>query len=268
MSEQTAQSPADTPDPILARASPAGWRAWLIVLATSGRERLAALGLALTLGLLLGGLALVVFASVAEDVAEGETERLDTAVLVWLQQLQSPVVDVVARASSAMGSEVVGVLLVVLVGGFVWRRRGGAASALILTTIGAQLLNDLLKDLFHRTRPAPLVGLIPAQSFSFPSGHAMVAAAFYGYLVYVAWRLLTGWQRWLAVGVLTVLVVLIGLSRLYLGVHYLTDVAAGYIAGFLWTDAVIIGGHLLQRRRRRTAALATPPDPTPGTPPG
>src|SRR6266496_1034506 len=105
MSEQTAQSPADTPDPILAQASPAGWRAWLIVLATSGRERLAALGLALTLGLLLGGLALVVFASVAEDVAEGETERLDTAVLVWLQQLQSPVVDVVARASSARSEE-------------------------------------------------------------------------------------------------------------------------------------------------------------------
>jgi undecaprenyl-diphosphatase len=86
----------------------------------------------------------------------------------------------------------------------------------------------------------------------------MVAAAFYGYLAYLAWNLLRGWQRWLAVSGLLVLVFLIGLSRLYLGVHYLTDVVAGYIAGFLWVDAVIIGGHLLSRRR--------PPAPSPSQP--
>jgi undecaprenyl-diphosphatase len=261
MSEQTTQTTVDTSDPILAQASPSGWRAWLIALATSGRDRLAALGLALVLGFLAGGLALVVFAAIADDVSDGETERLDNAVLTWLQQFQSATVDVTARAASAMGSEVLGVLLIVLVGVFIWRRRWGAATALVLTTLGAQLLNDLLKDLFQRTRPAPVVGLISAQSFSFPSGHAMVSAAFYGYLTYVAWRLLAGWQRWLVVGVLTALVFLIGLSRLYLGVHYLTDVVAGYIAGFLWTDAVIVGGHLLQRRRRRrrTSSAARSP---------
>jgi undecaprenyl-diphosphatase len=120
------------------------------------------------------------------------------------------------------------------------------------------LLNDVLKDWFQRTRPAPVGALIPAQAFSFPSGHAMVAAAFYLFVGYLAWRLLPGrWRIVCAVG-LVLIAFLIGLSRLYLGVHYLTDVVAGYIAGFAWTDAVIVGGHLLVRRRRRA--------PTPGAP--
>ncbi len=116
---------------------------------------------------------------------------------------------------------------------------------------GAQLLNNVLKDLFQRTRPAPVAGLIPAQAFSFPSGHAMVAAAFYLFLAYLGWRLLRGWRQVAFTGTLLALILAIGLARLYLGVHYLTDVVAGYLAGFLWTDAVIIGGHLLGRRRSK-----------------
>jgi hypothetical protein len=81
--------------------------------------------------------------------------------------------------------------------------------------------------------------VIPAQAFSFPSGHAMVSMAFYCFLAYVSWRVLRGWQRAAWAAGLLLLVLLVGLSRLYLGVHYLTDVAAGYLAGFIWADAVI-----------------------------
>ena len=228
-------------DPTLAQASPAGWRARVLTLTSTGRDRLAALGLVLVLGFVAGVVALLLFAGLADDVTEGQTMAIDTAALVWLRQFQSAAVDVFARVCSAMGSEalaVIGVVLLVVLG---VKRRWGAAVALFVTTLGAQFLNDVLKDVFQRTRPAPVVGIIPSQSFSFPSGHAMVAAAFYGYLAYLSWNLLRGWQRWLAVSGLLILVFLIGLSRLYLGVHYLTDVVAGYIAGFLWVDAVIIG---------------------------
>jgi undecaprenyl-diphosphatase len=121
-------------------------------------------------------------------------------------------------------------------------------------TVGAQLLNDVLKQAFHRARPTPLQGLIEAQQFSFPSGHAMVSAAFYLFVAYLAWRLLRGRWRGVLVAGLILLVLLIGLARLYLQAHYLSDVIAGYFAGLLWTDTVIIGGRVLTIRRRRTTA--------------
>jgi membrane-associated phospholipid phosphatase len=257
----------DKLDPTVAAASRAGWRAWLVGLARHGQQQLARLGVALTLGFFggicalyffatvaggfLGGIcALYFFATVAGDVVDQDTQALDTAVLLRLRGVASPSLDLAAAVASALGSEVVAVLLVLLLLIFGWQRRWGTAVALLLTTAGAQMLNNVLKDLFQRTRPAPVVGLIPAQSFSFPSGHAMVSMAFYSFLAYLSWRILRGWLRWVVTVAFLVLVLLIGLSRLYLGVHYLTDVVAGYIAGLFWTDAVIIGGALLARRRR------------------
>jgi membrane-associated phospholipid phosphatase len=258
------EAPSTRREPTVAAASPARWRAWLRDLVLYGKKQLAALGLALTLGFAGALLALYLFALLADDVMEQETEQLDTMVLLALRQLQSPTLDLAARVISAFGAEILAVLLVVLLGVFAWQRRWGAAAGLLVTVVGAQLLNNVLKDWFHRTRPAPVEGFIPAQAFSFPSGHAMVAVAFYILLGYIAWRLLRGWKRAVCVGGLAVLVLLIGLSRLYLGVHYLTDVLAGYAAGFAWADAVIIGGRLIARRRPAPADLAAGEPPPAG----
>ncbi len=238
-------------EPTVARASTTTWRRWLSTLLTYGRQRLAALGLTLVLGFLLGLGALFAFAALAEDVAHSETMQMDNAVLAWLHQLSSPELDALARGISLLGSQGLAVILGLLLIAFVWRRRWGAAVGLMVVTGGAQLLNDVLKELFHRTRPAPDGGslFIAAQSFSFPSGHAMVSAAFYLFLAYLAWRLLRGSLRVAAVVLAVGLVLLIGLSRLYLGVHYFSDVVAGYVAGFFWTDAVILAGRLLGRSR-------------------
>ena len=248
-----ATSPTSTPtqaDPTLAVASSGAWRAWLAQLVTAGRSRLAALGIALVLGFGAGLVTLYLFAALATTVAEGDTERVDFAVLAWLRERQSPILDSVAWYCSLLGSEVLAVLLVLMLGAFAFRRRWGAAVALLLVTVGAQLENNVLKDLFQRARPAPVTGLIPAQAFSFPSGHAMVAAAFYAFMVYLSWRLLRGWLRVACVAALVLVVLLVGVSRLYLGVHYFTDVVAGYMAGLFWTNAVVTGGALLTRRRR------------------
>jgi undecaprenyl-diphosphatase len=130
--------------------------------------------------------------------------------------------------------------------------------SLLLVVVGAQLLNNVLKDAFQRERPTPVTGLISAQQFSFPSGHAMVSAAFYLFLAYMAWKLIRGrWQRALMVGGLVLLVLLIGISRLYLEAHYLTDVIAGYLAGVLWAESVILGGWVLTMRTQSRDARGT-----------
>jgi undecaprenyl-diphosphatase len=234
---------------VVARASPGGWRVWLSTLPESGRQRLGALGLALGLGFGVAVLAFWFFYDLAEDVASGETEAIDAAVLAWLQGVSSPALDWVALTVSLFGSELVYVVAPIVGVLLVRQGRWGAAASLGLVTVGAELLNYVLKAAFHRARPEAGRVLFPAEGFAFPSGHAMVAAALYCFVGYVAWRLLRGWQRWACVGGLALLVLLIGWSRLYLGVHHLTDVAAGYLAGFLWTDAVILGGRLLVRPR-------------------
>jgi undecaprenyl-diphosphatase len=157
-----------------------------------------------------------------------------------------------------MGSEVVAALLLILTLYFVVRRRWGTAVSLVVVTAGAQLLNDVLKDHFRRTRPLAVTSFIGAQVWSFPSGHAMVSAAFYLFLVYVGWRLLRGAARWAWSATLLLLVVLIGLSRMYLGVHYLTDVVAGYAAGTAWMVAVVLAGRALTVRRPVPARPAAP----------
>ena len=193
--------------------------------------------------------ALLTFGEVADEVAEGETRVLDENVLALVRAPESPALDVAARLFSLLGSEVVALLLVALLGVWLVRRRWAQAAALLAVTGGAQLLNNVLKDHFQRPRPAPVLGLIPAQHWSFPSGHAMVAAAFYLFLAYTSWRVLRGRTRYLAVVGLVLLVALIGWSRLYLGVHYLTDVIAGYCAGAAWAGSVMLAHHLLTNHR-------------------
>jgi membrane-associated phospholipid phosphatase len=237
-------------DPTVAAASPSGWRRWLLRVGHDEPHRAVAFGIVLGGGFLTGAAALYAFAWLANEVLDQETTRIDGAALLFLRAWASPMLDAVATGISLFGSELVfvfGVLLLILFG---WQRRWGAAAALILIAGGAQILNDILKATFHRTRPEPVAGFIQAQQFSFPSGHAMESAAFYGFLAYLVWRLTRGAVRAMAVTGLALLVIAIGISRIYLQDHFLSDVIAGYMAGFIWTDAVIIGGLILRPKRR------------------
>ena len=249
-------------EPVVAAGDARAWAAWLCHLLTVARARLAGAVALLFGALLVSGAALWLFGALADGMAEGETAAVDEGVVTALRRAASPSLDEFARVASAFGSEVVAVLLVVLLGYFALRRRWGAAVSLVVVTVGVQLLNNVLKDHFRRPRPAPVLGLLPAQAWSFPSGHAMVAAAFYLFLAYLGWRLLRGPARLAWTGLLVALVLLIDLSRLYLSVHYLTDVVAGNAVGLAWTAAVIGSGNLLALRRRPSAG---PPGPQ-GTP--
>jgi undecaprenyl-diphosphatase len=222
-------------------------------------RRFLGFGGVIALGFLAGVIVLYLFAWLADEVLAQETATLDLAASTYLQQFSSsPQLTIAAEAISLLGSEAIWVFGAILLAVFARQRRWGSAVALVLVTGGAQLVNNILKSLFHRTRPAPVVtAFIAAQQFSFPSGHAMVSAAFYFYLAYLSWQVVHGWKRTVLMVGLVILVLLIGVSRIYLGVHYLSDVLAGYLAGFVWTDAVIIGSQLLARHSRRQPAQRT-----------
>jgi membrane-associated phospholipid phosphatase len=213
--------------------------------------QIANVGLVLVLGIASGVSALILFAHLADDVLRRETLALDTAVFKWLGQFRSAFADTLMAWLSLLGAEWLAVAVAALMIVLVLRRDWYAAASVTFVFAGAELLNTLLKGLFQRPRPIDTDDFLPMQQFSFPSGHAMVAASVYLFVAYFAWSRLKGWGRYAITVGLVLTIILVGASRVYLGVHYLTDVVAGYIGGFLWTDGVIIAGGLAKWRRYR-----------------
>jgi undecaprenyl-diphosphatase len=143
----------------------------------------------------------------------------------------------------------------------VWQLRAAgrkhAAVLLIGATMGAETLSQTLKLVFHRARPETFFGLAAPNTFSFPSGHAMVSACFYGVLAAILSTRISSTRGKAGVWLLSVLIAgAIGLSRIYLGVHYPSDVLAGYAAAVIWVGAVRAGYHIWLRRRARGSAVS------------
>lgn len=117
---------------------------------------------------------------------------------------------------------------------FAWfRHLQWFALKVLVISLTTSLLNQALKRVFERPRPE--TAMLEQSGLSFPSGHAMIGGSFYGLLIYIVWRTVPNpYWRWLLTILLTMLLMLIGYSRVYLNVHYATDVLAGYSAGIIW----------------------------------
>ncbi|WP_048601733.1 phosphatase PAP2 family protein [Rubeoparvulum massiliense] len=120
---------------------------------------------------------------------------------------------------------------------------------LFLALLGGWLFNAWLKSLFHRTRPS-IMALVEETGYSFPSGHAMVGTAFYGMMAYLLWHhlKLQGKPAFWVLPSFGLFIILMGLSRVYLGVHYGSDVLAGFAAGFLWILLILLGEYGYKKR--------------------
>jgi undecaprenyl-diphosphatase len=131
-----------------------------------------------------------------------------------------------------------------------WRR---GAVLVLVTLAGAGVLDLGLKELFARARPQAFFDYYPTpQSFSFPSGHALFAVCFLGGIAVLLSHRLRGRLAQILVWVIAlVLIFLIGVSRVYLGVHYPTDVIGGFAVGIVWVASVALGDRLAERRRLR-----------------
>jgi membrane-associated phospholipid phosphatase len=185
----------------------------------------------------------------AEDVLEAGTERFDAVVRAAVHRFASPTLTIAMQAVSFLGSGVSLVALSLLtISLFLflnWRRE---AILTATTMVGALTLDTVLKYAFHRPRPLPFYGTSP-HSYGFPSGHALGSFCLYGALAAI-FSARTSRRRarigiWLAA---SVLIFLIGLSRIYLGVHYPTDVIAGYGAALVWVTAIRMLDRLLGGR--------------------
>jgi membrane-associated phospholipid phosphatase len=165
---------------------------------------------------------------------------LDTAILLAIQKLHSPLLDRIMLGITALGDPIV--LLPLCLGwgmGALFYRRRSQATTLGIITVGAIGLNCWLKLLFGRARPALWDRLIHVGLHSFPSGHAMVSIATYGFIGYSLANQFPQRQRQIF-ALTAILIGAIGFSRLYLGVHWLTDVTAGYAVGLVWLIACIL----------------------------
>jgi membrane-associated phospholipid phosphatase len=176
------------------------------------------------------------FGALAEEMAEGDTIHVDRPLANWLhERATDPLTDVV-RVLTWTGNGGFLAIVVLVATLFLWRRRlFSDAAFVVLAFAGAEAITFGMKQGFRRDRPFFEDPLATASSFSFPSGHALVSLAVYGSLALVIARHLTSRRAAAAVLAIAALWVLaIGFSRLYLGVHFLSDVLAGYSAGAAW----------------------------------
>lgn len=212
-----------------------------------------ALGGVVIMMLLLWG-----FAQIADLVSdEGRIAHGDVALTAWIQAHDTEYGERIFAVISYLGAPVLVGLLVVAVSWFVRRRDWLRAIALAATTGSGAALNVILKHLFHRGRPEFATEFITHASWSFPSGHAMDSMVGYGMLGVLLFDLArSAGRRRLLVASAALLILLIGVSRIYLGVHYTTDVVAGWLAGGAWLY-VCGTAYWFARRRLHPATQVT-----------
>ncbi|GGR33145.1 phosphatase PAP2 family protein [Deinococcus ruber] len=191
------------------------------------RFRPAAL-LRLLLGILLP---LLMVGALAEDVLEPQRRSLESPTLLWIHAHSSAALDHLAVVLATVGGAAVIAPLSALIALVLWWRWRQATPFFVVAVLGAALLNGLMKIAFHSPRPELWPRLVQESGASFPSGHSMYSAAFVLAVTLLLWRTPLRWPA-LVLGVLFSL--LVGYSRLVLGVHYPTDVLAGWLTGTAW----------------------------------
>jgi undecaprenyl-diphosphatase len=212
-----------------------------------------ALGIFLVGGLLVAVAGTAVFVEIASEVREGETQAFDDAVIRWMEAQHTPALDATMIEITALGTGTVVLMIVVIAALFLTlSARKYSAILLVVAASGGLLLNGVLKLGFDRPRPSIFIPAVHAVSSSFPSGHAMSSAIVYGTVAYLAARLhRRRWARWLVMAFAFLVIVLISLSRMYLGVHYPSDVVAGVIIGLAWAAFCMAALEAVQRFRQR-----------------
>ena len=195
----------------------------------------------------VAALATTAFVMIAEEVIEGDADRLDTAVSVAIYELRSPSLHPVMIAVTYAGAGVTLAILIVLLAAYcLVRKHRWLAFLLVANGLGAYAVNQILKYSFARERPALFEAITSETSYSFPSAHAMSSMAVYGTIgavVIALWPRL----RWPVIVFVALLVIAIGFSRVYLGVHWPLDVIAGLAGGIPF---VVVAAHLAHRAHR------------------
>ena len=211
------------------------------------------------ISLVLLSLGLFGFFKLTEEVVEGDTRSFDQSVLLWFRNkddLSDPIgpqwLEVVMRDITALGGLLILGLLTIAACGYLWLTQRHKLALFVAVSIPAgALLNTLLKEYFTRPRPDIVPHGTGAALSSFPSGHAMMSAVVF--LTLGALLSLSTENTRIKIYILfwsVFLTVIVGISRVYLGVHWPTDIIAGWIAGGTWAVLCLLVGHWLLRTQR------------------
>lgn len=202
-------------------------------------------------GLLLAGVALWIFAKISDEVLEKESYTFDTRILLAVRRLHTTLLDQAMMGITFIGDPSVLFVICVCMGVWLYRHhRRSQATTLLISAVGAIALNVWLKYVFARTRPNLWEHIVDVGRYSFPSGHAMVSLVIYGLIGYILATRFPQQQK--SIFIFTLLLIFaIGFSRLYLGVHWPTDVLGGYAAGLVWLITCILSLRVWRKYRLR-----------------
>jgi membrane-associated phospholipid phosphatase len=179
-------------------------------------------------------LILSIVAWLCTEVWEKEAFSFDRSFLLWFHQFANPQLDRVMLFLTGLGDPpAVVTIFVAVLAWLLMKRRYPDSIRLAIVCAGGVVINQTMKLFFAKPRPELWPRLITETSFSFPSGHAVGSMVVYGFLGYLLAQEFHQYRRYIY-AIATILILAIGSSRLYLGVHYPTDIIAGYGIGFLW----------------------------------
>lgn len=190
------------------------------------------------------------FVALADEVHEGETLAVDQTILRTINEHSSPALDQFFLVVTNFGGTIAVVIITVLALAVLLAQKHYKHATIVAAAVGgAALINVLLKLIFERARPDLWEQFIVETSYSFPSGHAMISSVLAFAAIAVFWK--TKWRLVVIIAAI-VFTILIGFSRLYLGVHYPTDVIAGWFVSAAWALGVVavVNGWVYQRRSK------------------
>jgi len=208
-------------------------------------------------GIFLAGLLLLAFGHIAEEVLEGDATRFDQTVLLALRSPADPAdplgpawLEEAARDITSLGSyAVLGIVFFAVIAYLLLMKRRAAALWVAASVGGGVLLSNVLKHSFDRPRPDLVAHTVRVFTSSFPSGHAMLSAVTFLTLGVLLASIHNSWRvKVFFLGIAIFLTVIVGVTRVYLGVHYPTDVLAGWCVGAGWAAICWTAFHWLQRR--------------------
>ena len=185
-------------------------------------------------GLVICLLIIYLLAKLSEEVWEKEAFAFDKTILLWIHQFANPTWDNIMLNITKIGNPTTVVTITIITFGILWwKRYRQEAKIFVLHALGGAILSYGLKLSFSKARPQLWQQLITEKSYSYPSGHALGSMVLYGFIAYLLASHYPK-QSKIIYTFAVILIGAIGLSRLYLGVHWPTDVIAGYGVGYLW----------------------------------